>query len=206
MDYLVQITDAGLQSYERGQGFVAALNRAGIEAVQKVKEVYPTVPGLWKGEQKIYTQTAEASAIRAVEKIEQAVEKTWQTEFGKKQMRTPNAGRMQDQDAAMAVAIAHELFQKKNYRQLKDWRGMLEQKREALQSGKAGLSPEQITAQTRKINEDIRGVNSKMTEMIDIYDGIVRKRLGGVFERSGLEPKIENVPALIDRYKRKAPQ
>jgi hypothetical protein len=208
MDALIRATDAGLQTLQRGQSFANALSRAGLEArTAIVDERYPSIPGLWKAEPKVYSSNAEGQRIKGMERVEKEVRQTWQTEFGKGRMTLPEAGRVQDRDVQYAIYAAHEFFDKGPYRKMMEYRSMVEQARDNLEAQKDRYTPAQIAEKRRKYEVDLRGIQSQMIPVIEIFEKTMATgRTGAVFQRHGLEPRLENVPALIEAYKRKAPR
>jgi hypothetical protein len=208
MDALIRATDAGLQTLQRGQSFANALSRAGLEArTAIVDERYPSIPGLWKAEPKVYSSNAEGQRIKGMERVEREVRQTWQTEFGKGRMTLPEAGRVQDRDVQYAIYAAHEFFDKGPYRKMMEYRSMVEQARDNLEAQKDRYTPAQIAEKKRKYEVDLRGIQSQMIPVIEIFEKTMATgRTGAVFQRHGLEPRLENVPALIEAYKRKAPR
>lgn len=208
IDALIQSTDAGLQGIERGNSFMEALGRAGLEARTKlVDERYPSVPGLWKASEKVYGSNAEGTRIKNMEQTERDIEKTWQTEFGKGLINLPEAGRIRDPDVRMTVAYAHGFFGKGGWKKLSEQRTMLEQAKSNLDAQKDRYTPEQINERKRQYDIQIRGVQSKMIPVIELYEKAMGEgRMGEAFKRHGLEPRLESVPALVGAYKRKAPR
>lgn len=207
MDILIQTTDAGLQSYERGDGFVSALQRAGLEAKARlVDEKYITVPGFWKAADKVYLSNAEGQAVKKVEKAQKALDEAWGTEFGKGVATQPNAAKIQDPEVKQMLAITHQFLGTGGYRQLKDYRSQLEMQLYALEGQKDRYTPEKIAELKRRKQVEIQGVQSRMVPLQNRLDEILRQRFGPRFEREGLEPDVDGVATLVDRYRRKTPR
>jgi acyl-CoA reductase-like NAD-dependent aldehyde dehydrogenase len=119
----------------------------------------------------------------------------------------PEAGRVQDRDVQYAIYAAHEFFDKGPYRKMMEYRSMVEQARDNLDAQKDRYTPAQIAEKRRKYEVDLRGIQSQMIPVIEIFEKTMATgRTGAVFQRHGLEPRLENVPALIEAYKRKAPR
>jgi hypothetical protein len=205
-DMAIRSADAALQSVERDHSFTSALEAAGLEAKQALfDERYPTVPGLWKAEGKVY-QSATSSALREIDKIEQALKPTYSREFGKGRITNELAATIQDPDVRGMVAIAHKYFSSGAYLKLKDQRARIESQMKSIDAQKSQLPPDQQAQKKRSLSIDLQAVEQNMLNLKELYEDNMKSQYGEWFDRQHVEPKLDSLPILVERYQRKTPQ
>lgn len=205
-DMAIRSADAALQNYERDHDFLRALERGGLEAKQEmVDERYPSVPGLWKAEAKVY-QSATTTRLKELDRVVQSLRPTWSREFGRGRITNEDMANIQDPDVRATVAYTHKFFASGAYNKLKEARTMIESQMKGLDSKKYNLNPEQIAQKKRALNIEREGIETQMLTVVDTYEKRIGEDFKDLFDREKLKPELESIPILKDRYKRKNPQ
>lgn len=203
-DVAIAMSDAGLQKYERSGKIFDSLVRAGDEVVQKVvTERMPSVPGLWKGESKVYTSTPVGSRIREVDALQKQLDEQYKMEYGRSQIRYPERPRVVDPEANAMLAVSHAFLSKGTYKKLADQLNATNAEISQLDAGKARLSPQDIQIQKRKLLMTARAQQEQLLSVIELHENTLKQSFGPLFKKYGQPATVEGARQILLQTTRK---
>lgn len=196
----VMATDAGMQVHQEGGTLLKAIERGMREVKHEFVTKQPSVPGLWKGEDKVYLGSAKGARINEVARSLETVDKQWQLEFSKAGSLYPNSPLLADKKVAMMVAHSHQYFSRGPYKKAQEAVNQVRAKLTTLDAGKAKLGPDEIAAERRKLVKQLRSRQDKLLDIVELHDKMLQKRFGPILVENGVEPNIEGVVELSKKF------
>jgi hypothetical protein len=190
--------DAGMKENNAGGSAMASIEAGAKEIPNAVKQALPSVPGVWKADEKVYNTSPIGNRVYDTQAKMKEINYQYNIEFGNGGGREA-ANRIQDREVSKMVLIAHKIFEDGGYPKLEKKVNHYRQQIEDLTIGR-GRTTTQVAEEKRKLLLKMQSTQEQMLNVREKFESKLGERFGERFDREKVPPTLDGIIELAKKY------